>query len=169
MPTGAAAAASNAFLPRRGRSRTNAPEPCAKPSPIIFGRPFYEFQIALAIVKELARRAHLADLVIVGQALSPAMIMSLQDGKLVIHTGCMLLVPFFAGVYLGDMVDFCRRLCLGIMALSDQSVRGALPLLPHADTVTVVTNTPAKGDDLNGTELGRYLSLHDARRYPRDH
>ncbi|MEC8845928.1 MAG: universal stress protein [Pseudomonadota bacterium] len=25
----------------------------------------------------------------------------------------------------------------------------------------MVTNTPAKGDDLNGTELGRYLSLHD--------
>jgi len=60
------------------------------------------------------------------------------------------------------MADFYR----GILVVWDcgapaiKAVCGALPLLARADTATVVTNT-FKGDYLNGTELGRYLSLHN--------
>ena len=55
------------------------------------------------------------------------------------------------------MTDFCHRILVArdYGAPAIKGVRGALPLLARADTVTVVTNMPAKGDDLNGTELGR--------------
>ena len=58
---------------------------------------------------------------------------------------------------------FCRRILVAwdYGAPTIKAVRGALPLLARADTVTGVPNTPAKRDELNGTELGRYLSLHD--------
>ena len=126
----------------------------------------YEFQIVTGDhVKVIARRAHLADLVIVGQspfAGDDHLVVKKME-NLVFRTGCPLLVLPFVGAYLGDLADFCRRILVawdyGAPAL--KAMLGALLSLARADTVTVVTNTPAKGDDLKGTELGRYLSLHD--------
>ncbi|MEC7515890.1 MAG: hypothetical protein VX784_12065, partial [Pseudomonadota bacterium] len=59
--------------------------------------------------------------------------------------GCPLLEPF-AGAYPGDMADFCRSILVAwdYGAPAIKAVRGALPLLARADTVTVVTNTRPK-------------------------
>ena len=169
MPAGAAGrAASNAFLAEARAIAHERVETLRQTVANHFSGSdlSYEFQIVTGDqVKELARRAHLADLVIVGQSpfAGDDHVVVKKMENLVIHTGCPLLVLPFAGAYPGDMADFCRRILVAwdYGAPAIKAVRGALPLLARADTVTVVTNTPAKGDDLNGTELGRYLSLHD--------
>ncbi|MEC8845927.1 MAG: universal stress protein [Pseudomonadota bacterium] len=116
MPAGAAGrAASNAFLAEARAIAHERAETLRQTVADHFSGSdlSYEFQIVTGDqVKELARRAYLADLVIVGQSpfAGDDHVVVKKMENLVIHTGCPLLVLPFAGAYPGDMADFRRRI-----------------------------------------------------------
>ena len=103
MPAGAAGrAASNAFLAEaRAFAHERAKTLRQTIADHFLGSDLsYEFQILTGDqVKELARRAHLADLVIVGQSpfAGDNYVVVKKMENLAIHTGCPLLVLPFVG------------------------------------------------------------------------
>lgn len=126
----------------------------------------YDFVVAHGDpVKELANRAGLADLVIIGQcpvAFDDHVTVKKME-TLVNHVACPLLVLPFEGYYAAISANnFGQNAMIawdqGMPAM--KAIRGALPLLQNAANVTIVTNQPAEGEDLGGVGLGRYLSLH---------
>jgi nucleotide-binding universal stress UspA family protein len=114
--------------------------------------------------KAIADHAHLSDLVIVGQTplehLEDRVILHLPD-HLVVHIGCpMLLVPAK-----GQIDTVGQRIIVawksGREAL--QAVRGSLPFLQTAETVTVLTGSNGSGGQQAQDGIGAYLQRHGIR------